>query len=198
MSCISPSTEMLADPVTASKFLVTAVDDVDKRFAQIREELIALRQAIQDAENGICHRSRSNPVNGARARLVAVGRCDRCGSTGEKVLSQIWVEITELKDVIENASRALRVSAAKDISKPIRVQLLKVGLCAYCGSTGDATKRQNGFDIDHVVPVAAGGGNEPSNLTLACIQCNASKSDALPTGRWFPEFTAATESERRA
>lgn len=41
--------------------------------------------------------------------------------------------------------------------------------CAYCG--GVAT------EIDHVVPLSRGGGNEMTNLAPACRRCNSSKGN---------------------
>jgi 5-methylcytosine-specific restriction endonuclease McrA len=34
--------------------------------------------------------------------------------------------------------------------------------------------------IDHIVPLALGGTNDPSNLTVACETCNAIKRDMDP------------------
>lgn len=48
------------------------------------------------------------------------------------------------------------------------------GVCRYCG-------RQLGsdsFTIDHVFPVAKGGGDEESNLVVACRPCNSSKGSS--------------------
>ena len=41
--------------------------------------------------------------------------------------------------------------------------------CSYCGRPADT--------IDHVVPLIAGGGHEPMNLTAACRSCNCAKRD---------------------
>ena len=41
--------------------------------------------------------------------------------------------------------------------------------CLYCGGTAAP------FDIDHIVPVAAGGSDDPENLATACAPCNRSK-----------------------
>ncbi|MHB8318145.1 MAG: RNA-guided endonuclease IscB [Acidimicrobiales bacterium] len=43
--------------------------------------------------------------------------------------------------------------------------------CAYCGATGVP------LNIDHIRPRANGGTNRVSNLALACIDCNQSKSN---------------------
>lgn len=52
--------------------------------------------------------------------------------------------------------------------------------CQYCG--GQAPNVQ--LVVDHVVPVAHGGGNEESNLATACYPCNAGKADgAYPLAR---------------
>lgn len=46
-------------------------------------------------------------------------------------------------------------------------------LCAYCG-TGEGP-----FEVDHVVPVSRGGGDDHDNLCLACKPCNRAKSNKL-------------------
>ena len=42
-------------------------------------------------------------------------------------------------------------------------------VCGYCGAPATT--------IDHITPLAAGGANRWSNLTAACLSCNASKGD---------------------
>ncbi len=49
------------------------------------------------------------------------------------------------------------------------VQVLRRDPCAYCGAT-DSTP-----EIDHIIPISAGGTSECQNLTAACRQCNAAK-----------------------
>lgn len=44
-------------------------------------------------------------------------------------------------------------------------------LCQYCFTDGEA------LECDHIVPLAKGGTNEPSNLITACYKCNRSKRD---------------------
>jgi 5-methylcytosine-specific restriction endonuclease McrA len=50
------------------------------------------------------------------------------------------------------------------------------GKCYYCG-------KQVGKDyqVDHVIPLVLGGSNYPSNLVIACPQCNRAKSAKHPT-----------------
>lgn len=50
--------------------------------------------------------------------------------------------------------------------------------CRYCGMRGE----QVFWHIDHVVPVIAGGTNDPGNLVLACAQCNSAKGNLVPRG----------------
>lgn len=50
-------------------------------------------------------------------------------------------------------------------------------VCSYCGA-------QDGpFHVDHILPVALGGSNDPDNLTIACKACNLSKG-AMPLTEW--------------
>src|SRR5690606_40826449 len=41
--------------------------------------------------------------------------------------------------------------------------------------------------IDHVLPVALGGSDDPSNLVAACRDCNAGKSSAAPDAETVAE-----------
>jgi uncharacterized protein with PIN domain len=63
----------------------------------------------------------------------------------------------------------------KPIGASVRFRVLqKHGFrCAYCGASGEVTT----LHIDHVVPVASGGGNEEHNLVAACTDCNLGKGD---------------------
>jgi 5-methylcytosine-specific restriction endonuclease McrA len=47
--------------------------------------------------------------------------------------------------------------------------------CAYCGRSGG----EYPLAVDHIIPVAAGGNDHPSNLITACVECNAGKSDKV-------------------
>jgi hypothetical protein len=60
----------------------------------------------------------------------------------------------------------------KAIPVMVRAEVLARGgmCCAHCGSTDDLT-------IDHVVPVAKGGLDDPGNLQVLCRRCNSSKRD---------------------
>lgn len=64
------------------------------------------------------------------------------------------------------------------VSKRLRYEILRRDnhTCRYCGATAPDVK----LTIDHVVPTALGGSDEPSNLATACADCNNSKSATPP------------------
>lgn len=64
------------------------------------------------------------------------------------------------------------------ISKRLRYEVLRRDnhACRYCGATAPAVQ----LTIDHVVPTALGGSDEPSNIVTACTDCNAGKSSSTP------------------
>lgn len=43
--------------------------------------------------------------------------------------------------------------------------------CGYCGGEADT--------VDHIIPVSAGGGVDPSNLMAACNRCNGLKANKV-------------------
>jgi hypothetical protein len=64
------------------------------------------------------------------------------------------------------------------VSKRLRYEILRrdSNTCRYCGqSAPDVT-----LTVDHVVPTALGGSDDPSNLVAACKDCNAGKSASAP------------------
>lgn len=64
------------------------------------------------------------------------------------------------------------------VSKRLRYEILRRDnhACRYCGATAPDVK----LTVDHVVPVALGGTDDPSNLVAACLDCNAGKSSSRP------------------
>jgi hypothetical protein len=60
------------------------------------------------------------------------------------------------------------------IGKSLRFETFKRDgfVCQYCG----ASPPKATLEVDHIVPVAGGGGNEPDNLTTACFDCNRGKA----------------------
>lgn len=55
-----------------------------------------------------------------------------------------------------------------------RIERLDSGRCGYCGAPQELTIAS--FELDHIVPVSAGGLTEDNNLCLACPACNRYKA----------------------
>lgn len=79
--------------------------------------------------------------------------------------------------------------------KTVRRKIMRVydHTCAMCGIRGYEVPHKNGFgnytvephnylSVDHIVPLSAGGTNDPSNLQILCIRCNSTKGKK-PMGR---------------
>lgn len=62
------------------------------------------------------------------------------------------------------------------VTKRLRFEILRRDeyTCRYCHRTNVP------LAVDHVVPVALGGSDEPSNLVAACTDCNGGKSSIKP------------------
>lgn len=61
---------------------------------------------------------------------------------------------------------------AADIEAIFKMQR---GRCAYC-----RIKLKDGWHVDHIIALAKGGSNWPSNLQVTCETCNTSKQHADP------------------
>lgn len=64
------------------------------------------------------------------------------------------------------------------VSKRLRFEVFRRDgfACRYCGASASDTT----LTIDHVVPIALGGTDEPANLVTACAPCNAGKTSSHP------------------
>lgn len=64
------------------------------------------------------------------------------------------------------------------LSKRLRFEVMRRDnhTCRYCGGHAPDVA----LTVDHVVPVALGGNDEPSNLVTACKDCNAGKTSSSP------------------
>ncbi|OBJ62511.1 HNH endonuclease [Mycobacterium asiaticum] len=74
------------------------------------------------------------------------------------------------------------------VSKRLRFEILRRDnhQCRYCGGAAPDVE----LTVDHVVPTALGGSDEPSNLVAACRDCNGGKS-SVPAGAPLVEDVAA-------
>jgi hypothetical protein len=64
------------------------------------------------------------------------------------------------------------------VSRRLRYEILRRDnhVCRYCGVAAPDVP----LTVDHVVPVALGGTDDPTNLVAACQPCNAGKSSSSP------------------
>ena len=64
------------------------------------------------------------------------------------------------------------------VSKRLRYEILRRDnhTCRYCGGAAPDVV----LTVDHVVPTALGGSDDPSNLVAACKDCNAGKTSSSP------------------
>ena len=65
----------------------------------------------------------------------------------------------------------------KQVRKGLRFEIFKRDgfTCQYCGSQPPEVV----LHIDHIIPVAKGGDNDPMNLVTACRDCNLGKGKKL-------------------
>lgn len=91
------------------------------------------------------------------------------------------------------------------VSKRLRFEILRRDnhACRYCGAASPDVK----LTVDHVVPTALGGSDDPSNLVAACVGCNGGKSSmpadaamvddvAADALRWSQAMQRAADIER--
>lgn len=75
------------------------------------------------------------------------------------------------------------------VSRRLRFEILRRDgyACRYCGSRAPDVS----LTVDHVIPVALGGGDEPSNLVAACSGCNSGKASVGPESPLVEDVDAA-------
>jgi hypothetical protein len=93
------------------------------------------------------------------------------------------------------------------VSKRLRYEVLRRDnhACRYCGRSAPDVE----LTVDHVVPVALGGTDDPANLVTACSDCNAGKAASVPDAslvadveqdalRWATAMKRASEIQAQA
>lgn len=92
------------------------------------------------------------------------------------------------------------------ISKRLRFEILRRDghACRYCGARAPEVK----LTVDHVIPKALGGTDDPANLAASCGPCNGGKSSGAPDAplvaevnqdamRWQMAWAAAVAEAKR-
>ena len=97
--------------------------------------------------------------------------------TDPELVGRVAATIARVRNIDEQAERRRAADRARKAAwtpqwGEIRALVLSVygPFCVYCGA-------DNPTSVDHVVPVAAGGVTDLSNLVPACGRCNSSKRD---------------------
>lgn len=64
------------------------------------------------------------------------------------------------------------------VSQRLRYEVLRRDnhACRYCGAAAPDVQ----LTVDHVIPVALGGSDDPTNLVTACRSCNSGKAASVP------------------
>lgn len=76
------------------------------------------------------------------------------------------------RETLHKRRQASGVLTQEDIERQYQAQK---GICYYCRK-----QLRRKYDVEHVVPIARGGSNDPSNIVIACESCNARKHDKMP------------------
>jgi 5-methylcytosine-specific restriction endonuclease McrA len=108
--------------------------------------------------------------------FLLVFKCPGCGEKQVRgyPLSKCQAcpkDLAPLEVVVTRAERRLLTgSVRKHRLGKRKIQKLMTalgGACAYCYK-----RLEENFHVEHIVPLAVGGTNDMSNLTLACPECN--------------------------
>lgn len=152
------------------------------------EELASLvGSEMQRLLYGLLYRRRSNPPTMVELRAFAADVFGEDHSQTDRRLRELrrYFEVEAVRvraDFhyhLKGWASGIPVDLSEGISQRRRAQVLTPGRCAMCGKTplGDGVK----LVVDHKVPQAWGGSNEPENLQPLCEECNAGKRDYFQT-----------------
>jgi 5-methylcytosine-specific restriction endonuclease McrA len=96
--------------------------------------------------------------------------------------------IHEKRDVKVGAGK--RVVSSRHVPAAVRdrVFVRDGGQCAFVATNGNRCVARKGLEIDHIVPLAAGGNHEPSNLRLLCAAHNLRAAEQLLGARVMSPF----------
>lgn len=96
-----------------------------------------------------------------------------------KLLTHVVSEVDTSKypQWFTNKGRIRRVRWPKWLGNGIFLR--DKGHCASCGADLSGMYQLSKFHVDHLIPLAKGGCNDPSNLQLLCDKCNLSKGSRI-------------------
>ena len=103
--------------------------------------------------------------------------------------SDEWIEI--VRD--ERHIRRERARARELRATPYFQELLRRGICRYCGKKFPASE----LTLDHIVPIVRGGRSTRGNLVVCCRECNRAKSCLTPAEQLLNALPSEEEPENR-
>lgn len=130
--------------------------------------------------------TRNHPERGARLRAWRARRADHVRSA-KRAYDNARYRENPLPVLLAQHKRRARLldGASPGVTAAEWRVILATYLhrCAYCAADGPMT-------VDHVVPIARGGRDEPENVVPACRPCNSSKCDRLFIVEWRERYRA--------
>ncbi|SRR6266568_2945831 len=129
----------------------------------------------------VCRRAYSNAryqIPEVRDRMLAYDKVRNRSSKGQaqrKAYRRRPEAMLLCRIRVHNRNAREKSIPGKHTAQDIQLQYKRQkGKCYYCRQT--LIK----YNVDHVVPVACGGSNDPDNLVVTCPRCNQSKWRKLP------------------
>lgn len=113
---------------------------------------------------------------GRSAEISKIWREENRESSLQK--SREWKKANKVKVLAMNRNRRSlnrKAEGAHGHSDVLAIHARQKGRCANCN-----VKVKDNYHVDHVVPLARGGSNWPSNLQILCPACNMSKGAKDP------------------
>ncbi len=140
------------------------------------DPLEKLKRANRRQEKREYHSARNKQYRANSAERLAQYRLDN----KERIKAYIKNHYMNNKEVYYAHNRARRAKlkavggahTAQDILRMMKMQKYK---CAYCHASILSNKH-----VDHIMPIALGGGNDISNIQILCATCNLRKGAKDP------------------
>lgn len=179
--------EYVDDELAARLFAVFA-SNYDKGptcFSPLRD-LEFIRELIQEAEGKVEDWNNGAPFPGmSRERLCEIlVRWNNLpamifNSPSESNIASVRTYLDRIRDHYKSEEyyQNRRQASLAIISSPkLRTLIMERdgAKCRWCGET-------DGLALDHILPVVAGGTDDPENLQVLCGSCNSSKGDQVPS-----------------